>query len=178
LLVCVRRIRVYSSCEIIFANFGRNQLSSIFYFSKKLICDKIEVAGNMRSERLVRRSVLDKIFHEMIAIRCRLDDLERNMSSWSPEPLHISDSNLLLLPDHLRRSYMIVASRGECAAELVSNLTGRSRAIESNYLNQLTRMGWLNKRRVCKTINFRVVPQKNTTSRDSLNEKVRIGFKS
>jgi len=125
---------------------------------------------------LVRRSVLDKIFHEMLSIRCRLDDLERNMSSWSPEPAHISDSNLLLLPDHLRRAYMIVASRGECDAKLVSNLTGRSRAIESNYLNQLTRMGWLNKRRICKTINFRVIPEKISATSHGIKKEVRIGF--
>ena len=36
-------------------------------------------------------------------------------------------------------------------------MTGRCRAVESNYLNQLARMGWLNKRRVSKTISFRLV---------------------
>jgi hypothetical protein len=50
-----------------------------------------------------------------------------------------------------------VATKGECDATIASNLTGRCRAIESNYLNQLARMGWLNKRRVSKTISFRLV---------------------
>jgi hypothetical protein len=108
---------------------------------------------------MVRRSVLDKIFKEMLSIRYRLDDLEKNVSNWNPKPVEISDGKLLLLPDHLRKSYLTVLSKGECNATDVSNLTGRCRAVESNYLNQLARMGWLNKRRVTKTITFRAVPE-------------------
>ncbi len=106
---------------------------------------------------LVRRSILNEIFQEMLAIRYRLDDIEKSFSSWSPQPLDVPDAELLQLPDHLRRTYLTVASRGECDATVVSNLTGRCRAVESNYLNQLSRMGWLNKRRVSKTINFRPI---------------------
>jgi hypothetical protein len=109
---------------------------------------------------MVRRSVLDKIFQEMMNIRYRLDDIEKNFSNFSPQPLEIPSTELLQLPDHLRRSYLTVASRGECDATVVSNLTGRCRAVESNYLNQLARMGWLNKRRISKTINFRPVCEK------------------
>ena len=106
---------------------------------------------------MVRRSVLDRIFQEMMNIRYRLDDIEKTFSNWNPQPLEVTDSDLLSLPDHLRKTYMIVASRGECDATIASNLTGRCRAIESNYLNQLARMGWLNKRRISKTINFRPI---------------------
>jgi hypothetical protein len=109
---------------------------------------------------MVRRSVLDKIFREMINIRYRLDDIEKSVSNWSPQPLEVSDTELLRLPDHLRRTYLIVASRGECEAMAVSNITGLSRAAESNYLNQLARMGWLSKRRVSKTLYFRPVSEK------------------
>lgn len=110
--------------------------------------------------KLVRRSVLDKIFQEILNIRYRLDDIENSMSSWNPQPIEVSDSLLLALPDHLRTSYVAVVSRGECDATVVSNLTGRCRAVESNYLNQLARMGWLSKRRSSKTINFRPVSEK------------------
>src|SRR4030043_50885 len=111
-------------------------------------------------KRMVRRSVLDKIFREMINIRYRLDDIEKSVSNWSPQPLEVPDAELLQLPDHLRRTYLTVASRGECQATVVSNLTGRSRAVESNYLNQLARMGWLSKRRVSKALYFRPVSEK------------------
>jgi hypothetical protein len=106
---------------------------------------------------MVRRSIFDQIFKEMQNIRFRLDDMENNMSSWNPQPLEISESKLISLPDHLRRTYMTVISKGECGAIHVSNFTGRCRAIESNYLNQLSRMGWLNKRRMSKTTIFRAV---------------------
>lgn len=109
---------------------------------------------------MVRRSVLDKIFREMINIRYRLDEIERSVSNWNPQPLEVSETELLHLPDHLRRTYLTVVSRGECQAMSVSNITGRSRAVESNYLNQLARMGWLNKRRVSKTLYFRPVSEK------------------
>ena len=114
----------------------------------------------MGKQKMVRRSVLDKIFQEMMTIRYRLDDLEKSFSNWNPQPLEVADSELLQLPDHLRRTYLTVTSRGECDATLASNLTGRCRAVESNYLNQLARMGWLDKRRISKTINFRPVSGK------------------
>jgi len=112
---------------------------------------------------MVRRSVLDKIFREMMHIRYRLDDLEKSFSGWSPQPLEVADTELWSLPDHLRTTYMMVATRGEGDATIVSNKTGRCRAVESNYLNQLARMGWLDKRRISKTMHFRLVSEKVAT---------------
>jgi len=117
---------------------------------------------------MVRRSVLDMIFKEMLNIRYRLDDLEKNFSNWNPQPLEVANTELLQLPDHLRMTYITVASRGECDATVVSNLTGRCRAVESNYLNQLARMGWLNKRRISKTIHFRPISKETV-------EKITVG---
>jgi hypothetical protein len=99
---------------------------------------------------------LDRIFQELQNIRFRLDDIENTFSNWKPQPLNLSESELFSLPDNLRKTYLAVASKGECSATEVSNLTGRSRAIESSYLNQLTRMGWLTKHRNSKTLYFRV----------------------
>jgi hypothetical protein len=100
---------------------------------------------------------LDRIFEELMNIRQRLDDIERTISNWNPQPLPLPESELFSLPDNLRKTYLIVASKGECSATQVSNLTGRSRAIESSYLNQLARMGWLIKRRNSKTLQFRAI---------------------
>ena len=109
---------------------------------------------------LVRRSVLEKIFQEIQQLRYRLDDIESSFSKWNPEPMEILGSELLSLPDHLRRTFVTVAKIGESDATIVSNHTGRCRAIESNYLNQLVRMGWLNKRRASRAIYFRPVSEK------------------
>jgi len=114
---------------------------------------------------MVRRSAFDRIMQEMMQIRYRLDDIEAALSKWNPRPLEISESELLVLPDHLRKTYMTVMSKGECNATEVSNLTGRCRAMESNYLNQLVRMGWLSKDRDSKTTRFRLI------SRNVLKER-------
>jgi len=115
---------------------------------------------NGKGEEMVRRSIFEKIFREIMYVRQRLDDIEKNFSNLQPQPISVSESKLITLPDHLRKTYVVVASKGECNAVQVSNLTGRCRAIESNYLNQLSRMGWLNKRRISKTVHFRPIQQK------------------
>jgi hypothetical protein len=109
---------------------------------------------------MVRRSILEQIFKEMMNVRQRLDDIENSFSGWNPQPVQISESSLITLPDHLRKTYVVVATKGECDAIQVSNHTGRCRAIESNYLNQLLRMGWLNKRRISKAVHFRLISKK------------------
>ncbi len=109
---------------------------------------------------MVRRSILDQIFKEMLNIRIRLDELENSVSGWNPQPVEFSEGEIISLPDHLRKTCLIVASKGECSAVHVSNLTGRSRAIESTYLNQLMRMGWLKKRKISRVAVFRLVSEK------------------
>lgn len=109
---------------------------------------------------MVRRSILEQIFKEMRYVRQRLDNIENNFNSWKPQPIQIPESSLIALPDHLRKTYAVVTTKGECDAVQVSNQTGRCRAIESNYLNQLLRMGWLSKRRISKAVNFRPIENK------------------
>ena len=100
---------------------------------------------------------LDRIFEELVSIRHRLDDIERMFSARRSQPLNVSESALLSLPDNLRKTYLVVASEGECSATRVSDFSGRSRSIESSYLNQLVRMGWLTKHRSSKTLQFHAV---------------------
>ena len=103
----------------------------------------------------------------MMNMRQRLDNIENNFSNWKPQPIPVLESELITLPDHLRKTYVVVASKGECDAVQVSNHTGRCRAIESNYLNQLSRMGWLHKRRISKAVHFR--PNSRKTGGNYLN---------
>jgi hypothetical protein len=110
---------------------------------------------------MVRRSILEQIFLEMMNVRQRLDGIENSFSSWNPQPVQVAESSLITLPDHLRKTYVVVATKGECNAAQVSNHTGRCRAIESNYLNQLLRMGWLSKRRISKAVHFRPISKKH-----------------
>jgi len=63
---------------------------------------------------------------------------------------------LLALPDHLRKTASIVCEEGRITARGVSDLTRRSRAVESGYLNQLVRMGHLGKDRGGRRVYFSV----------------------
>ena len=64
---------------------------------------------------------------------------------------------LLSLPDHLRKSAMTIIKLGKAMAEDVAKETDRARAIESAYLNQLTRMGYINKEKEGRRVYFSVV---------------------
>lgn len=71
-------------------------------------------------------------------------------ASISPEYLEglpLSPSTLLSLPDHLRKTAIIVCQLKEASAGEVAARSGRARAAESDYLNQLARMDILKKKR-------------------------------
>ena len=61
---------------------------------------------------------------------------------------------LLSLPDHLRKSAMVICRENEATADEVAEETKRARAVESSYLNQLVTMGHLKKRRKGRKVYF------------------------
>jgi len=58
------------------------------------------------------------------------------------------------LPDRLRKTAMAIAKLGEGTATQIAAETGRVRAVESDYLNQLVEMGYVKKRRVARSAVF------------------------
>ena len=64
--------------------------------------------------------------------------------------------HLLKLPDSLRRTMFVMGRLGEATTERVARETGRSRSVESIHLNQLERMGYLEKYRKGRKIYFRI----------------------
>lgn len=63
---------------------------------------------------------------------------------------------LLSLPDHLRKTALTLIKLGRAMAEDVAKETGRARAIESAYSNQLVRMKYVRSERVGKRVYFSV----------------------
>jgi len=61
---------------------------------------------------------------------------------------------LLRIPDHLRKTLIAVYRLGFVTAEDVAQQTGRARALESSYLNQLARMGYLKRERKKRRVYF------------------------
>ena len=71
------------------------------------------------------------------------------------EPLDVM--TLLSLPDHLRKTATVTGSLGRATADEIAERTERARAVESGYLNQLVRMGYLKKEREGRRVLFSVV---------------------
>ncbi|MBS7651274.1 MAG: helix-turn-helix domain-containing protein [Candidatus Bathyarchaeia archaeon] len=63
------------------------------------------------------------------------------------EGLPLDVATLLSLPDHLRKTALALAELGEATATEISKKTGRVRAAESDYLNQLVAKGYVKKKR-------------------------------
>ena len=60
------------------------------------------------------------------------------------------------LPKHLRTTASTIATMGQATAEQVAAKTGRTRAAESDYLNQLASRGFLKKERRGREMHFLV----------------------
>jgi len=58
------------------------------------------------------------------------------------------------LSDRLRETMLAIIALEKATATEVSKHTGRSRASESDHLNQLERMGWLKKNKEGKKVYF------------------------
>jgi predicted transcriptional regulator len=75
---------------------------------------------------------------------------------------------LLSFPDHLRKSAMAIMKLGKAMAEDVAKITGRARAVESAYLNQLSRMGYVKKNRKVRRMYFFIEIDKSNSKSDGV----------
>ena len=66
------------------------------------------------------------------------------------------------LPNHLRKTMLAVIALKEATATEVSKHTGKVRASESSNLNQLERMGYLQRRYDSRKVCFSVKPTDRT----------------
>jgi DNA-binding transcriptional ArsR family regulator len=83
---------------------------------------------------------------KMRRIERKLEKIEADineMRSWMLESTKLNDRPLFSLPSHLRKTAIGLMKVGLGTASDVSKLTGRARAVESGYLNQLERQGFV-----------------------------------
>lgn len=64
---------------------------------------------------------------------------------------------LMELPNHLRETMLAVIALGESTATQIGQHTGKVRATESSLLNQLARMGYLQRRLANRKVYFRSI---------------------
>ena len=96
---------------------------------------------------------LERIAHAQTLI---LESLRARAESEETKKLPLDVDALLTLPDHLRRTAMAVGELGSATADQAATQTGRTRAAESDYLNQLVKMGYLKKERKGRTVFFSI----------------------
>jgi DNA-binding transcriptional ArsR family regulator len=108
---------------------------------------------------------IEKIMEQLSEINTKLDKIVASIeynngkileegSSTAPDNLDVL--TLLSLPDHLRTTARSLYDLGVGNAEDVSKITGKERAVESNYLNQLERMGYVEKLRKGRKVYFKI----------------------
>lgn len=102
-------------------------------------------------------STIKDYLEEILSLQRKiLQKLDGKKMEDSPKDTEIDAWLLLRLPDHLRKTMMALAKLVEARADEVAKITGRARAIESGYLNQLVRMGYVKKVRRKHQIYFSV----------------------
>ena len=119
-----------------------------------------------RGNDAVLVDLLKKMNRNMEVISRKLDrliDVQRPPSGQMlrpanslPEDMPLDVTTLLSLPDHLRKSALALSTLREATATDLSKETGRVRAVESDYLNQLVSMGLVKKKRKGRDVYFYV----------------------
>lgn len=102
-----------------------------------------------------RSSELEEIKKKLTEIDGKLDQLLRIQTGQSDRREFVP-SSLSSLPEHLRDTAIAIATMGQATAEQVAAKTGRTRAAESDYLNQLASRGFLKKERKGRKVHFLV----------------------
>ena len=111
-----------------------------------------EEIKRLREGLILISSKIDKIIEMDERILQRLAEPKK---VYREEELGALDvMTLLSLPDHLRKTAMVVCKVNEATADDVAKETGRARAVESGYLNQLVAMDHVKKRRKGRKVYF------------------------
>jgi len=98
---------------------------------------------------------LEDIKRRLVEIDRKLDQLLK-LQTAQPLGREFVPDTLASLPEHLRETALTIATMGQATAEQVAAKTGRTRAAESDYLNQLASRGFLKKERRGREVCFLV----------------------
>lgn len=119
------------------------------------------MAPSREIQEILRR--LRSIEAEIHELRRRVDRLEAAAQITAKPPTAADDS--LRLPDSLRKTMATIAQLREAPAEAIAEQTHRTRGMESIYLNQLARMGYIQKIKRGRRIHFRALSKAKAATR-------------
>ncbi|MCL2641932.1 MAG: transcriptional regulator [Candidatus Bathyarchaeota archaeon] len=96
-------------------------------------------------------SLLEKIKENLETLNNKMDVVINVQKSSHRDTMVPENSldvmTLLNMPDHLRKTAIVICRTGRATAEEIAEQTNRARAVESSYLNQLVTMGYIKKMR-------------------------------
>jgi len=115
---------------------------------------------NVQFKKLVK--LLEEIDERLKILNGKIERIDERLESKlmfetsAPRTVALDAEVLLSFPDHLRKTAMSICKFGEATAAKLARDTGRARAAESDYLNQLVGMNYLGKKRVGRQVVFYV----------------------
>src|SRR5665648_519578 len=87
--------------------------------------------------------IFNLIYSKLDEIGDKLDNMTLVNKPKEEEDVAPDIMSLLQLPENLRQTVLALYKLGDATAEDISDLTKKQRAVESKYLNDLVRMGYI-----------------------------------
>ena len=105
---------------------------------------------------------IDEVLDRVKKIEERLSSLESTLTNMqtlpvAPKPKSIDMSDLLALPSSLQKTMLAIQELKEATSNKLAEKTGRDRTVETIYLNQLARLGYLTRERRSRKIYFKIL---------------------
>lgn len=101
---------------------------------------------------------LDRVEQRYRILKLEVEALRKTVKTLhqQPPPLIITNAEAIILnlPAHLQKTYITLQQLGRCEAQQAADKTGKARALESSYLNQLVQLGYARRHRVKRTVIF------------------------
>ena len=118
----------------------------------------------MANERInvIETQRINEIFEKIKKIEERLSSLETKIDTKEtlvskPQPRSADINDLLALPSSLQKTMLAIQELEEGTSIEIAEKTGRDRTVETIYLNQLARLGFLSRERRSRKIYFKML---------------------
>ena len=102
-----------------------------------------------------------EVINRIKKIEDRLAFLEKTIKRININPTTLSQTininDMLNLPSSLQKTMLAIQELEEATASEVAEKTKRDRTVETIYLNQLTRLGYLDKARKSRKVYFKTI---------------------
>lgn len=116
---------------------------------------EVELERTLAPKELLK--IVGQLEERITSLEREIDELRKASGSTRNQGLkyRIGMVDLLQLPDHLRKTMITLSEVNQATASELAEKTGRVRNLESSYLNQLERMGLIERFRKGRKIHFR-----------------------